>query len=52
MLAMRREFLEQILTDPQWSERLEAAKTSKDLIEVIEAYCKEKKKFRIREVYF
>ena len=43
MLAMRREFLEQILTDPQWSERFEVAETTEQLIEVVEAYCKEKK---------
>ncbi len=40
---MRREFLEQMLADPQWSERFEAAETTEQLIEVVEAYCKEKK---------
>ena len=49
LIAFRREFLEQVLADPKWSERFEAAETTEQLIEVIKAYCKEKK-LSIREV--
>jgi hypothetical protein len=42
MFAMRRVILEELMADPKWGPKLEAAKTWDEVIKVVEAFCKAK----------
>jgi len=40
--AVRRKIIEEIYADPWWSKELEAARTTEQIMEVLEAYCRKK----------
>lgn len=43
MMAVKKEIFEEILSDPWWSKEVKAARTTKQVFVVVEAYCREKK---------
>lgn len=44
MMAIKRSVLMEIYSSLEWSKKLDEAKTSKDMIEVINEYCKQTNK--------
>ena len=49
MYSVRGKILREIQADPWWSKELEAAKTTEQKMEVVEAYCLEKG-YRVKHV--
>jgi hypothetical protein len=49
MFAVRRVILEELLADPEWSSKLENAKTRDEAIKVIKNFC-ERKGYKIKHV--
>ena len=49
MFAVRRVILEELLADPEWSSKLENAKTGDEAIMVIKDFCK-RKGYKVKRV--
>ena len=49
MFAVRRVILEELLADPEWSSKLENAKTRDEAIKVIKNFC-ERKGYKVKRV--
>ena len=47
--AVRRKIIEGIQADPWWSKEYEAARTTEQIMEVVEAYCREKG-YKVKQV--
>jgi len=42
VFAIKRHVIKALLTDPEWSRRLEKAETSRELIRILEDFCRTK----------
>jgi hypothetical protein len=49
MFAVRRVILEELLADPEWSSKLENAKTGDEAIKVLKNFCK-RKRYKVEHV--
>jgi len=49
VFAVKREILEEMLRDPEWSRRIEEAKSVAEIAEIVAEYCR-KKGYRVRRV--